>query len=180
MEVLALIPARGGSKALPRKNVRLLAGKPLIAHSIGHALAAETVGACQSILDVSLEHAKTRVQFDVPIGSFQAMKHKFADMYVALERARALCYFAAVAIAEEDERRSLAVAMAKAAAGECQQLVAQEGVQALGGIGFTWEHDMHLYVKRAKAGDAVFGTAREQRARVAELVGLGPAHPTPA
>ena len=70
--------------------------------------------------------------------------------------------------------------MAKAAAGECQQLVAQEGVQALGGIGFTWEHDMHLYVKRAKAGDAVFGTAREQRARVAELVGLGPAHPTPA
>src|SRR2546421_4817193 len=144
------------------------------------AVAIETMGTCQSIFDIALEYAKVRRQFGVPIGSFQAMKHKFADMYVALERARALCYFAAVAIAEEDERRSLAVAMAKAAAGECQQLVAQEGVQALGGIGFTWEHDMHLYVKRAKAGDAVFGTAREQRARVAELVGLGPAHPTPA
>jgi alkylation response protein AidB-like acyl-CoA dehydrogenase len=144
------------------------------------AVAIETMGTCQSIFDIALEYAKVRRQFGVPIGSFQAMKHKFADMYVALERARALCYFAAVAIAEEDERRSLAVAMAKAAAGECQRLVAQEGVQALGGIGFTWEHDMHLYVKRAKAGDAVFGTAREQRARVAELVGLGPPHPTPA
>jgi len=138
------------------------------------AVAMETLGTCQSIFDVALDYARVREQFGVPVGSFQAMKHKFADMYVALERARALCYFAALAIAEEDERRSLAVAMAKSATGDCQRLVAQEGVQALGGIGFTWEHDMHLYVKRAKAGDAVFGTAREQRARVAELIGLDP------
>ena len=144
------------------------------------AVAIETLGTCQSIFDIALEYAKVRRQFGVPIGSFQAMKHKFADMYVAVERARSLCYFAALAIAEEDERRSLAVAMAKSAAGECQQLVAQDGVQALGGIGFTWEHDMHLYVKRAKAGDAVFGTAREHRARVAELVGLGPPGRRPA
>src|SRR5205807_6620694 len=98
------------------------------------AVAIETLGTCQSIFDIALEYAKVRRQFGVPIGSFQALKHKFADMYVALERARSLCYFAALAIAEEDERRSLAVAMAKSAAGECQQLVAQDGVQALGGI----------------------------------------------
>ncbi len=136
------------------------------------ALALEMVGTCQSIFDIALEHAKTREQFGSPIGSFQAMKHKFADMFVALESARAVCYFASATLAEDDERRTLAVSMAKAAAGDCQRLLAQEGIQSLGGIGFTWEHDMHLYVKRAKSGDAVFGTARQHRARVATLSGL--------
>src|SRR5437660_6843302 len=130
------------------------------------------VGTCQSIFDIALDHAKTREQFGVPIGSFQAMKHKFADMYVALESARALCYFASATIAEDDERRSLAASMAKAAAGDCQRLIAQDGIQILGGIGYTWEHDMHLYVKRAKAGDALLGTAKEHRDRVAALIGL--------
>jgi alkylation response protein AidB-like acyl-CoA dehydrogenase len=100
------------------------------------------------------------------------MKHKFADMFVALESARAVCYFASATLAENDERRSLAASMAKAASGDCQRLLAQEGLQSLGGIGYTWEHDMHLYVKRAKSGDAVFGTARQHRARVATLAGL--------
>jgi alkylation response protein AidB-like acyl-CoA dehydrogenase len=136
------------------------------------ALALEMVGTCQSIFDIALEYAKTRQQFGAPIGSFQAMKHKFADMFVALESARAVCYFASATLAEDDERRSLAASMAKAAAGDCQRLLAQEGVQSLGGIGFTWEHDMHLYVKRAKSGDAVFGTARQHRARVATLSGV--------
>ncbi len=136
------------------------------------ALALETVGTCQSIFDIALEHAKTREQFGAPIGSFQAMKHKFADMFVALESARAVCYFASATLAEDDERRSLAVCMAKAAAGDCQRLLVEEGLQSLGGIGYTWEHDMHLYVKRAKSGDAVFGTARQHRSRVATLAGL--------
>jgi alkylation response protein AidB-like acyl-CoA dehydrogenase len=136
------------------------------------ALALEMVGTCQSIFDIALEHAKTREQFGSPIGSFQAIKHKFADMFVALESARAVCYFASATLAEDDERRSLAVSMAKAAAGDCQRLLTQEGIQTLGGIGYTWEHDMHLYVKRAKSGDAVFGTARQHRARVATLAGL--------
>ena len=136
------------------------------------ALALEMVGTCQSIFDIALNHAKTREQFGSPIGSFQAMKHKFADMFVALESARAVCYFASATLAENDERRSLAVSMAKAAAGDCQRLLTQEGIQTLGGIGYTWEHDMHLYVKRAKSGDAVFGTARQHRARVATLAGL--------
>jgi isovaleryl-CoA dehydrogenase len=130
------------------------------------------VGVAERALALTLEHAKTREQFGSPIGSFQAMKHKFADMFVALESARAVCYFASATLAEDDGRRSLAASMAKAAAGDCQRLLAQEGVQSLGGIGFTWEHDMHLYVKRAKSGDAVFGTARQHRARVAALSGL--------
>ena len=136
------------------------------------ALAIEMVGTCQSIFDIALDYAKAREQFGVAIGSFQAIKHKFSDMYVALERARALAYFAAATIAEDDPRRTMASSMAKAAAGDCQRLIAQEGIQILGGIGYTWEHDMHLYVKRAKSGDAALGTASEHRARVAELLGM--------
>jgi alkylation response protein AidB-like acyl-CoA dehydrogenase len=136
------------------------------------ALALETVGTCQSIFDVALDYAKERHQFGVPIGSFQAIKHKFADMFVALERARATAYFAAATIAEGDDRCALAVAMAKAAAGDAQRLIAQEGIQIMGGIGYTWEHDMHLYVKRAKTGDALLGTSSDHRARVARIIGL--------
>ncbi|MBV8304187.1 MAG: acyl-CoA/acyl-ACP dehydrogenase [Acidimicrobiia bacterium] len=136
------------------------------------ALALEMVGTCQSIFDVALDYAKERHQFGVPIGSFQALKHKFADMLVALERARATAYFAAATIAEGDDRRTLAVDMAKAAAGDAQRLIAQEGISIMGGIGYTWEHDMHLYVKRAKAGDALLGTSSDHRARVAREIGL--------
>ena len=136
------------------------------------ALALEMVGTCQAIFDVALDHAREREQFGVAIGSFQAIKHKFADMLLALERARAAAYFAAATVAEEDERRPLAIAMAKAAAGDAQRLIAQEGIQVMGGIGYTWEHDMHLYVKRAKAGDALLGTSSHHRARVARLIGL--------
>ena len=136
------------------------------------ALALETVGTCQTIFDLALQYAKDRVQFGVPIGSFQAVKHKFANMLIALERARACCYFASATIADDDDRRPLAVAMAKAAVGDCQQLLAQEGIQTLGGIGYTWEHDMHLYVKRAKTSGALFGTAREHRRSVADLLVL--------
>jgi len=136
------------------------------------ALALEMVGTAQTIFDTILEYAKQRYQFGVPIGSFQAIKHKFADMYVALERARGTAYFAAATLAEDDERRSIAASMAKAAAGDCQRLVAKEGIQVLGGIGYTWEHDMHLFVRRVKSGDALLGTAAQHRARVADLLGL--------
>jgi alkylation response protein AidB-like acyl-CoA dehydrogenase len=136
------------------------------------ALALETVGVCQSIFDVALEHAKQRVQFGAPIGSFQAIKHKFADMIVALERARATGYFAALCVAERDERAAITASAAKAAAGDCQRRLAKEGIQILGGIGCTWEHDMQLYVKRAKADDALFGGAAHHRARIADLLGV--------
>jgi alkylation response protein AidB-like acyl-CoA dehydrogenase len=136
------------------------------------AASVELVGTCQTIFDVTLDYAKQREQFGVPIGSFQATKHKFADMLILLERARATGYFAALTIAEDDERRSLAASMAKAAAGDATDRIAKEGIQVHGGIGYTWEHDMHLYVRRAKASAALFGTAPEHRARVADLIGL--------
>jgi alkylation response protein AidB-like acyl-CoA dehydrogenase len=136
------------------------------------ALALEMVGTCQTIFDVSLDYAKEREQFGVPVGSFQAMKHKFADMLVLLERARATAYFAALTLAEDDDRRALAAASAKATAGDCASRVAREGIQILGGIGYTWEHDMHLYVRRVQSDALLFGTAPDHRARVADLIGL--------
>jgi alkylation response protein AidB-like acyl-CoA dehydrogenase len=136
------------------------------------ALAIETVGAAQAIFDVTLAYSKEREQFGVPIGSFQAIKHKFADMLIALERARATSYFAALTIAEDDDRRALAASMAKAAAGDCAALLAKEGIQIHGGIGYTWEHDMHLYVRRVKSNAILLGNAAQHRARVADLIGL--------
>jgi alkylation response protein AidB-like acyl-CoA dehydrogenase len=135
-------------------------------------LAIETVGTAQTIFDVTLEYAKQREQFGVPIGSFQAIKHKFADMLVSLERARATSYFAALTIAEDDDRRALAASMAKAAAGDCAARLAKEGIQIHGGIGYTWEHDMHLYVRRVKSNSVLLGNAAQHRARVADLIGL--------
>ncbi|HEY5023796.1 MAG TPA: acyl-CoA dehydrogenase family protein [Acidimicrobiales bacterium] len=136
------------------------------------ALATEMVGTCQAIFDIVHAYVQEREQFGVKVGSFQAIKHKLANMYVALESARATAYFAAAAIAEGDERRDVAVAMAKASAGDCQKLLTTEGIQCLGGIGYTWEHDMHLYVKRAKAGAALFGTGPEHLERLSHLLGL--------
>ena len=132
------------------------------------ALALETVGTSQTIFDVSLEYAKQREQFGVPIGSFQAVKHKFADMAIALERARGTAYFAALTLAEEDDRWPTATSVAKVAAGDCQRLLVKEGIQLHGGIGYTWEHDMQLYVKRAKTAEALFGTSAWHRARIAD------------
>ncbi len=136
------------------------------------ALATEMVGTCQAIFDIVLAYVSEREQFGVKVGSFQAIKHKLANMYVSVESARATAYFAAAAIAESDDRRDAAIAMAKASAGDCQKLVTTEGIQCLGGIGYTWEHDMHLYVKRAKAGAALFGTGAEHLERLSHLLGL--------
>lgn len=134
------------------------------------AMALETLGTCQAIFDVTLQYAKDREQFGVPIGSFQAVKHRLADCYIQLERARALCYFATACLAEDDARRAEATAMAKAATGDCQRFVAAEGIQLLGGIAFTWEHDQHIWVKRAMTGDLLFGRSREQRTRLAQIL----------
>jgi len=139
---------------------RLVAGVPDLALM---GLAATTVGACRRILDLVVAHVKQRHQFGVPIGSFQAVKHKAADMYVAIERARALAYFSALTIAEDDPRRHRAALMAKAAAGECQQVVYRNGFQLFGAMGFTWENELHVYLKRALAGDLLLGPATVHR-----------------
>ncbi|MGH9274350.1 MAG: acyl-CoA dehydrogenase family protein [Acidimicrobiales bacterium] len=136
------------------------------------ALALSTTATCRAIFDATLQYAKDREQFGRPIGSFQALKHRLADMYLAVERASALAYYAALTIAEDDERRTVAVSMAKAASGDCQRLVVGDGLQLHGGIGFTWEHDLHLLLKRAKTGDLLFGTAATHRANLARLLGL--------
>ena len=131
-------------------------------------MAITMVGACQRILDLVLEHVRSREQFGVPIGSFQAVQHKAADMHVAVERARALAYFAALTIAADDPRRRLAATMAKASAGECQALVFRHGLQLHGAMGFTWENDLQFALKRAKAGELMLGGTAEHRARIAE------------
>jgi alkylation response protein AidB-like acyl-CoA dehydrogenase len=131
-------------------------------------MAITTVGACQRIIDLALEHVKQRQQFGVAIGSFQAVQHKAVDMHVATERARALSYFAALTISADDPRRRLAAAMAKAAAGECQGVVFRHGLQLFGAMGFTWENDLQFALKRAKAGELMLGGAAEHRAMIAE------------
>jgi alkylation response protein AidB-like acyl-CoA dehydrogenase len=131
-------------------------------------MAITTVGACQRILDLVLEHVKQRQQFGVFIGTFQAVQHKAVDMHVATERARALSYFAALTISADDPRRRLAAAMAKAAAGECQALVFRHGLQLFGAMGFTWENDLQFALKRAKAGELLLGGAADHRAIIAE------------
>jgi alkylation response protein AidB-like acyl-CoA dehydrogenase len=133
-------------------------------------LAATMVGASQHIFDLVLEHVRHRHQFGVPIGSFQAVKHLAVDVYVAIERARALVHFAALTIAEDDARRTLAASMAKAAAGDCQRIAVQHGIQLFGALGFTWENDLQIYVRRAKVGEPLLGTAREHRAQLARGV----------
>jgi len=134
------------------------------------AAALECVGVCQSLLDLTLGHAKSRRQFDQPIGAFQAIQHKCADMFVQVEKARAVAYFAMMAVAEDDPRRSLAASMAKSAASDCQRIVCTEGIQIHGGMGYTWESDVQLFVKRAKTLEALFGTGRAHRQRVAALL----------
>ncbi|MYH88676.1 MAG: acyl-CoA dehydrogenase [Acidimicrobiaceae bacterium] len=136
------------------------------------AMALHTVGACRRIFEVTLEYAKVREQYDRVIGSFQALKHRFADMYLAVEKANAICYFAALAIAEDDARRSEASHVAKVSSGDCQRLLAEEGLQLHGGIGYTWENDLHFLLKRAKVGDVLCGSASWHRTRLAELLGL--------
>jgi len=145
----------------------LVAGVPELALM---GLAITTVGACRKILDLVVAHVKQRSQFGVPIGSFQAVKHKAADMYVAIERARALAYYSALTIAEDDPRRKRAAHMAKAAAGECQQAVFADGFQLFGAMGFTWESELQVYLKRVVAGDLLLGTASAHRKA---LLGLG-------
>ncbi|MET0700962.1 MAG: acyl-CoA dehydrogenase family protein [Mycobacterium sp.] len=148
---------------------RVAAADPDRAHDVAlTGMALTMVGACARVLELVLEHVKGRQQFGVPIGSFQAVQHKAVDMHVAIERARALSYFAALTIASDDPRRRLAAAMAKASAGECQSVVFRHGVQLFGAMGFTWENDVQFALKRAKAGELLLGGAAHHRALIAE------------
>ena len=135
------------------------------------ALAAEQVGGAQQVLESAVEYAKCRVQFGRPIGSFQAIKHKCADMLVRVECARSAAYYAGWVAAEGSEDLAVAAALAKSYCSEAFFEVAAENIQIHGGIGFTWEHSAHLYFKRAKSSELFLGDPVRHRDRVAENIG---------
>lgn len=134
------------------------------------AVAAVLNGIASRMLDMTLAYVKEREQFGRPVGVFQAVKHKLASAHVRIESARAAAWYAAFAIGSDLPDRSLAASAAKVVAAEAEAIANAEALQCHGGIGFTWEHDLHLWMKRGKALEASYGTAAEHRARVAEHV----------
>lgn len=135
-------------------------------------LAAEQIGAAQAILDQTVQYAKERVQFGRPIGSFQAVKHKCADMLVAVESARSAVYFAAAAAAQGSEELPQLASAAKAYCSDAFFQCAADAIQVHGGVGFTWEYDCHLFFKRAKSTETLLGDPAWHRERVARLIGI--------
>ncbi len=136
------------------------------------ALCAEMCGGAQKVLEMTVEYAKIRQAFGRPIGSYQGVKHKAADMLVDVENSKSITYYAAWAMDEDVPEGPLAVSMAKAYVSDAYRRIAGAGIQLHGGIGFTWEHDLHLYFKRAKGSEFTFGDATWHRERVAQLVNL--------
>ena len=162
---------------VPRGNMpgELHQGWPIMQRLMQEAAIAECawmVGGARWVLEASVEYAKERVQFGVPIGSFQAIQHKCADMAVEVEGATSITYYASWAVAEDEPGLPLAASMAKAWCSDSYKHVAAEGIQIHGGFGFTWDHDMHLYLKRAKACEVAFGDGDFHREKVAQLLSI--------
>lgn len=160
-----LIGAEGGARRVLGRVMDLAAA----------GLAAEQVGGAQRCLEMAVEYAKVRTQFGRQIGSFQAIKHRLADLWTGVSTARATARNAADALARDDAETELAVALAQAYCSDLAVLAAEEHLQLHGGIGMTWEHPAHLYLGRAKSAQLAFGTAERHRQRIGELVNL----PTP-
>ena len=158
-----LIAAEGVAAGILERTLRLAAV----------ALAAEQVGAAQKCLDMSVEYAQLRVQFGRPIGSFQAIKHKCADMLLEVESARSAAYHAAWAAAAGSDKLPLLASLAKAYCSDAFANVAAENIQIHGGIGFTWEHDAHLYYRRAKSTEQFLGSPSEHRDLLAQRLLAG-------
>jgi alkylation response protein AidB-like acyl-CoA dehydrogenase len=136
------------------------------------ALAAEQVGGAQHCLDSSVDYAKNRIQFGRPIGSFQAIKHKCADMLLEVESAKSAAYYAGWAAAEDSDELPVVASLAKSYCSEAYFHAAAENIQIHGGIGFTWEHDAHLYFKRAKSSELLFGDPAYHRELLAQRIGI--------
>lgn len=141
-----------------------------VADDVAVALCADTVGAAERALQLAVEYAKSRVQFDRPIGSFQAIRHKVVDMLHQLELARVGTHWAAWASVVDDPQREAAAAMCKAFVAEAANMVTGESIQVHGGVGFTWDVDCHLLFRRVKQNDVLFGGQSWQRRRLADLV----------
>ena len=162
-----LIGAEGSAAGVLARTLRLAAV----------ALAAEQVGGAQRCLDMSVEYAKIRMQFGRPVGSFQAIKHMCADMLLEVESARSAAYYAAWAAQDGSDQLPLLASLAKACCSEAYFRVAADNIQVHGGIGFTWEHDAHLYYRRAKSAELMLGTPQEHREIAAGYLIEGAAGP---
>jgi alkylation response protein AidB-like acyl-CoA dehydrogenase len=141
-----------------------------VLHRVCVAVAAELTGIAQRTMEMAVEYAKERQQFGRPIGSYQAVSHRCAQMLLETEGARSATYYAAWAADASPEELPLAASMAKAYASDAGWRVAGESLQVHGGIGFTWEHDLHLWLKRAKVDGSLFGDAHWHRERVADAI----------
>jgi alkylation response protein AidB-like acyl-CoA dehydrogenase len=157
-----LAGSENGAKALERTLALAAVG-----------LAAEQVGGAQRCLDMAVAYASEREQFGRPIGSFQAIQHKCADMMVKIESARSAAYYAGCAAAESSEDLLEVASIAKAAASDAYSHAAAEALQIFGGVGFTWEYDIHLYFKRARSTAKFLGDVAYHRERIARYIGLG-------
>jgi alkylation response protein AidB-like acyl-CoA dehydrogenase len=198
VEGISLFAARGGAEGLTRTPLATMdqtrklarldftgvraellgeegAGWAPLSRTLDQAavcLSAEMVGGAQRCLDMSVEYAKARVQFGRPIGSFQAIKHKCADMLLEVESARSAVAYAGGAAADDDGELPVAASLAKAYCSEAYSHAAAETIQIHGGIGFTWEHDAHLYFKRARSSEILLGDATFHRELLAQRVGI--------
>jgi alkylation response protein AidB-like acyl-CoA dehydrogenase len=144
------------------------------------ALAGELTGVAQRTMEMAVDYARERQQFGRPIGSYQAVSHRCAQMLYDTEEARSLTYYAAWCAGAEPDSLPLAAHMAKARASDAAWTVTSSALQVFGGIGFTWEHDLQFWLKRARVDGQLLGSAGAHRERVAELAGLGAAEPAPA
>jgi alkylation response protein AidB-like acyl-CoA dehydrogenase len=158
---------------------RLIASGPDAARAVSDALAAgaallasEQLGVAERCLEMTVAYVRERRQFARPVGSFQGLKHRLADLWVGVTQARAAARYAAACLATGDDDAPVATALAKAYCGEVALKAAEECIQMHGGIGFTWEHPAHLYLKRAKSASIAFGTAGAHRASLSGLVNL--------
>ncbi len=176
MEPTADLGARGITlPATAKSGGHTLNGTKLFvqdAHTADALVVAARTATGNSAEDMTVEYAKIRQAFGRPIGSYQGVKHKAADMLVDVENSKSITYYAAWAMDEGVAEGPLAVSMAKAYVSDAYRRVSGAGIQLHGGIGFTWEHDLHLYFKRAKGSEFTFGDATWHRERVAQLVNL--------
>ena len=163
--------------AVPKENIlgELNNGWPIMKRIMIEAQVAECAwmtGGARWAMEASIEYAKMRIAFGRPIGSFQAIQHKLSDVAVEVEGSTSITYYAAWTIMENDPDMALAASMAKSWCGETYKRATFDGIQVHGGIGYTWDHDMHLYLKRAKAGEVAFGDSDYHRERVAQMLNV--------
>jgi alkylation response protein AidB-like acyl-CoA dehydrogenase len=154
----------------PAEKLGNPAGRPQARQIATLALVAEMVGGMQRTLEITVQYAKTRKQFGNPIGMFQAVQHQCADMYLETESSRSAAYYAAWALEEKSPDAAASVSVAKIYASDACRTVGNRGIQIHGGMGFTWENDLHLYYRRAKASETMLGDSAYHRERLARLV----------